>query len=294
MDLRQLEVFVAVAEEASFSRAADRLHVVQSAVSATIRNLEREWGVALFHRTTHSVGLSAEGRALLPDARAALAAAAAVGHAVDEVRGGLRGTLALGIMQRGGGGISVAAVLAAFRDEHPGVDVAVRQGGSADQAERVRAGELDLAFLGLPDAELPGLELTTLAEDRLALACHPGHRLAGRANVELKALEGERFCDLPPAWGIRIANDRAFAAAGLPHAVDYEINDVATVADFVRHGLAVTITSPLMLAPGDGVALVPIRRGAPRFVVSIAAPAARRSSPAARAFVALARRHAMA
>src|SRR5436190_63731 len=83
MDLRQLEVFVAVAEESSFSRAADRLHVVQSAVSATIRNLEREWGVGLFHRTTHSVGLSAEGRALLPEARAALAAAAAVGHAVD-------------------------------------------------------------------------------------------------------------------------------------------------------------------------------------------------------------------
>ncbi|MCW2994618.1 MAG: transcriptional regulator, LysR family, partial [Conexibacter sp.] len=208
-------------------------------------------------------------------------------------RGGLRGTLALGIMQRGGGGISVAAVIAAFRAEHPGVDVEVRQGGSADQAERVRAGELDLAFVGLPDATLPGLELTTLAEDRLALACPSGHRLAQRASVELRALAGEPFCDLPPAWGIRIANDRAFAAAGLPHAVDYEINDVATVADFVRHGLAITLTSPLMLAPGEGVAIVPIRRGAPRFVVSIAAPVARRSSPAARAFVALARRHAV-
>jgi DNA-binding transcriptional LysR family regulator len=291
MDLRHLEVFVAVAEESSFSRAADRLHVVQSAVSATVRNLEREWGVALFHRTTHSVGLSAEGRALLPEARAALEAAAAVGHAVDEVRGGLRGTIRLGIMQRGGGGISVAAVIAAFRAEHPGVDVEVRQGGSADQAERVRAGELDLAFVGLPDPELPGLALTVLAEDRLMLACAVGHRLAGRARVDLKTLAGEPFCDLPPSWGIRIANDRAFAAAGLPYAVDYEINDVATVADFVRHGLAITITSPIMLPPGDGVTLVPIRRTAPRFVVSIAMPAARRPSPAARAFVTMAQRH---
>jgi DNA-binding transcriptional LysR family regulator len=293
MDLRQLEVFVAVAEESSFSRAADRLHVVQSAVSATVRNLEREWGVTLFHRTTHHVALSPEGRALLGEARAALAAAAAVGHAVDEVRGGLRGTLRLGIMQRAAGGISVAAVIAAFRAEHPGVDVEVRQGGSADQAERVRTGELDLSFLGLPDAELPGLELTVLQQDALALACHPGHRLTARASVDLKALADEPFCDLPPSWGIRIANDRAFAAAGLPHPLAYEINDVATVADFVRHGLAITITSRLMVAPGAGVVLVPIRRGAPRFVVSVAAPADRRASPAARAFTALARRHAL-
>ena len=296
MELRHLETFVAVAEERSFSRAADRLHVVQSAVSATIRNLEREWGVALFHRTTHRVELSDAGRALLDEARAALAAAANVTAAVDEVRGGLRGTIRVGIMQAtlGAGGISVAAAISAFRAAHPNVTLTVRQGGSADQAERVRAGELDLAFVGLPDAGLPGLDLTVLAEDRLMLACHPGHRLAERASVDLKALAGEPFCDLPPAWGIRIANDRAFAAAGLPHAVDYEINDVATVADFVRHGLAVTITSALMVPPGEGVALVPIRRGAPRFVVSIAAPAARRPSPAARAFVALARRHALA
>lgn len=294
MDLRQLETFVAVAEESSFSRAADRLHVVQSAVSATIRTLEREWGVSLFHRTTHHVALSPEGRALLGEARAALAAAVAVGHAVDEVRGGLRGTLRLGIMQatQGRGGLSVAATIAAFRAEHPGVSVEVRQGGSAEQAERVRAGELDLTFLGLPDDALPGLDLTVLAEPDLLLACHPGHRLAARKGVELKDLAEEPFCDLPPSWGIRIANERAFAAAGLPHPLAYEINDVATITDFVTHGLAIAIMPAFMLAPGRPVALVPIRRGAPRFVVSIAAPARRPAGPAARAFVAMARRHA--
>jgi DNA-binding transcriptional LysR family regulator len=294
MELRHLATFVAVAEERSFSRAADRLHVVQSAVSATIRALEAEWAVTLFHRTTHQVQLSAEGRTLLPEARAALAAAADVGHAVDEVRGGLRGSIRLGIMQRAAGGVSAAAAIAWFRGEHPGVEIEVRQGGSADQAERVRAGELDLAFLGLPDTELPGLDLTVLDEGALMLACHAGHPLAGRASVDLRTLAGEPFCDLPPSWGIRIANDRAFAAAGLPHPLAYEINDVATVTDFVRHGLAITITSPAMVAPRDGVALVPIRRGAPRFAISIVAPATRRASPAARAFVATAARRALA
>jgi DNA-binding transcriptional LysR family regulator len=294
VDLRHLETFIAVAEESSFSRAADRLHVVQSAVSATIRNLEREWGVPLFHRTTHRVELSPEGRALLPEARAAVQAAAAVGHAVDEVRGGVRGTIRLGIMQttQGAGGISVAATIAAFRDQHPDVTVEVRQGGSADQAERVRAGELDLTFLGLPDRELPGLDVTVLAEPPMVLVCHPDHRLARRRSVELKDLVDEPFCDLPPAWGVRVANDRAFAAAGLPHTLAYEINDLATVTDFVAHGLAITMTLEMMLAPGLRLARVPIRRG-PSLAVSIAAPADRSAGPAARAFVATARRHAL-
>lgn len=294
VDLRHLDTFIAVAEESSFSRAADRLHVVQSAVSATIRNLEREWGVTLFHRSTHRVELSPEGRALLPEARVAVQAAAAVGHAVDEVRGGLRGTIRLGIMQaiQGGGGISVAATIAAFRDEHPGVTVEVRQGGSADQAERVRSGELDLTFLGLPDRELPGLDVTVLAEPAMVLACPPGHRLARRKAVELKDLVDEPFCDLPPAWGVRVANDRAFAAAGLPHTLAYEINDLATVADFVAHGLAITMTVEMMLAPGAPVARVPIRRG-PSLAIAIVAPAERPSSPAARVFVTMARRHAL-
>lgn len=291
MDLRHLQTFVAVAEEESFSRAADRLHVVQSAVSATVRNLEREWGVTLFQRTTHQVGLSDAGRALLPEARAALAAAAAVEDAVDEVRGGLRGTLRLGIMQAtlGAGGISVAAAISAFRAEHPGVTVTVRQGASAEQAERVRVGDLDVAFVGLPDQRLPGLDLSVLVSSPLRFACHAGHRLAGRSSVTLDEVADEPFADLPPAWGIRIANDRSFVAAGAHRTIAYEINDVATVYDFVRNGLAVAIMSPAQLAaPDPAVALVPIRHHAPRFVISLATPEGRRASPATRAFVAMA------
>lgn len=287
MELRHLETFVAVAEERSFSRAADRLHVVQSAVSATIRNLEREWGVTLFHRTTHRVELSDAGRALLDEARAALLAAAGVQHAVEEVRGGLRGTVRVGIMQatHGPGGISVAAAIAAFRAGHPAVEVTVRQGASADHADRVRRGELDVAFVGLPDLDEPGLDLTVLVDGPMHFTCHAGHRLAGRASVTLDEVAGETFADLPPSWGVRIANDRAFAAAGVTRTVTYEINDVATVVDFVRNGLAVAIMSPLQLDPDPVVASVPPRRHVPHFVVSIALPEGRRASPATRAFV---------
>jgi DNA-binding transcriptional LysR family regulator len=291
MELRHLETFVAVAEERSFSRAADRLHVVQSAVSATIRNLEAEWGVRLFHRTTHRVELSDAGHALLPEARATLTAARNTAHAVDEVRGGLRGTIRLGIMQAtlGSGGISVAAAISAFRAAHPAVTVTARQGGSAEQAERVRAGELDVAFVGLPDATLPGLTLEVITEPPLRFVCARDHPLARRRAVSLHDLQDEAFAELPPTWGIRIANDRAFAAAGVPRTIAYEINDVATVVDFVRSGLAVAIASPAQVrTPDPGITFIPIRRHAPRFIISLATPEGRRASPATRAFVAMA------
>src|SRR4029079_10579818 len=115
MELRHLATIVAVAEEGSFTRASSRLHVVQPAVSAGVRTLERELGAALFDRTTHRVQLTDAGSALLPEARATLPAARTAREAVDAVRGGLRGTVTLGIMQAGASGtIDIAALLATF------------------------------------------------------------------------------------------------------------------------------------------------------------------------------------
>src|SRR6202044_2157183 len=102
MELRQLRMFVAVAEEGGFSRAADRLHLVQSAVSAGIRGLERELGTALFDRDTRHVELSDAGHALLPEARRVLSAVALASDSVAQVGGGLRGSVTLGTMQAQG------------------------------------------------------------------------------------------------------------------------------------------------------------------------------------------------
>src|ERR1700753_1248585 len=137
MELRQLAVFVAVAEEGSFTRAADRLHVVQSAVSAGVRNLERELGASLFDPSAPRVQLTDAGNALLPEARTTLAAATAARDAVDAVRGGIRGTVLLGTMQaQGMRAIDVPGLLAEFRQEHPHVEVRIRHaaGGSAEMA----------------------------------------------------------------------------------------------------------------------------------------------------------------
>jgi len=99
VELRHLEHFVAVAEERSFTRAASRVHLVQSALSVSVQSLERELDTRLFERTTHQVALTDAGQALLPEARRTLGAAAAARSAVTDANEGMRGTLRLGLMQ---------------------------------------------------------------------------------------------------------------------------------------------------------------------------------------------------
>jgi DNA-binding transcriptional LysR family regulator len=287
VELRQLETFVAVAEEGSFTRASDRLHVVQSAVSAGVRKLEQELGVTLFDRSTHRVRLSDAGRVLLPEARMTLAAAAAAREAVDQVRGGLRGTVVLGTMQaQAMHRITVPGLLAAFRSQYPDVVVNVRHaGGSAAMADEVREGGLDLAFVALPGRSWPGLELVLLTREPMALVVPAGHRLAARAGVELAELQEETLVDHPTEWGTRMAIDRSFAAAGIQRTVAYEVNDTASVIEFIRQGLGVGLLPPSFVEGLDAVTTVPIRRHAPQFELAIATPADRRLGAAARALL---------
>ena len=287
MELRHLTVFVAVAEEASFTRAADRLHLVQSAVSASVRGLERELGAALFDRTTRRVELTDAGDALLPEARLVLAAVNAAREAVDQVSGGLRGTLRLGTMQgQAMRAVSVPRLLARFRAEHPGVEVHVSHvGGSVLMADQVRAGRLDLAFVSLPERRPSGLTLTRISREQMQIACPKGHPLATRAEVDLAALADEPFIEFPEGWGTRMATDRAFAAAGVRRTIVYEVNDVASVIEFIANGLAVALIAPSLLIAGDEVALVPVRRHAPHFEISVAVASTRRPSAVLAAFL---------
>jgi DNA-binding transcriptional LysR family regulator len=287
VELRHLTTFVAVAEEGSFTRAAERLHVVQSAVSAGIRALEAELGAALFDRSTHHVELTDAGHALLPEARRTLAAAATAREAVDEVRGGLRGTVVLGTMQaQAMHAFSIPSLLLEFSAEHPGVTLTIRHaGGSTQIADEVRDGRLDLAFVALPGRSWPGVTLSPLSREPIALAVPTGHRLANRAGVELSELADETLVDLPSGWGARIATDRAFSAAGVSRTVSYELNDTASVIEFIREGLAIGLLPPSFVREVAGVALVPIRHHAPQFEIALATPSNRRLNGPARALL---------
>jgi DNA-binding transcriptional LysR family regulator len=288
MELRQLATFVAVAEEGSFTRASERVHIVQSAVSANVRNLERELDARLFDRSTHKVELTEAGRALLPEARATLAAATAARDAVDGVRGGVRGTVVLGTMQaQGMHAIDVPGVLAEFRAEHPAVEVQIRAaaGGSQEMALQVRDGRVDLAFVAMPGGELAGLELTALGREPILLAARAGHPLTKRRTTQLAALGDQAIVEFPHGWGIRTANDRAFAAAGLTRTITYEINDTASLIGFIRHGLAVGIIPASFADDPTDLAFIPIRDHPAEFATAIATPSNRRLTAAAQALL---------
>jgi DNA-binding transcriptional LysR family regulator len=290
MELRQLECFIAVAEESSFTRAAARLHVVQSAVSATIAALEGELHIRLLERTSRRVSLSDAGRALLPKARAALDAVRDARDAVDDVKGGVRGTLRIGTLSSLAV-IDLPALLGRFHREHPAVSVqlatAASCGGSPGLVEALAEGRLDLAFVSIPGSPLPGAhgaQWRDLTATPLDLVVPAGHRLADQSRVALGELAGEAFIDFPSGYGNRAVTDRAFAAAGLQRHVAIEITAIGSGADFVRNGLGVALLPRGSTESDDGLVALPVTGADLNWPISLATPGNRTSSAAARAF----------
>ncbi|MFC8450613.1 LysR family transcriptional regulator [Kitasatospora sp. NPDC057223] len=244
MELRQLEYFVAVAEEQNFTRAAERVHISQSGVSAQIRQLERELGAELFDRSARTATLTVAGKAALEHARAALAAAGAVGQAVGEVTGLIRGRLTVGMVI----GCTVTPLfeaLAAFHRAHPGVELALLEDGSDRLVEGVRAGTVDLALIGAA-ATPAGLEAHTVISEPLVVAVPPGHPLAGRQAVTLGELAAHPVVCMPPGTGLRAVFDQACAGRGIRPRIALEASAADAIADLAARGLGVALLSRSM------------------------------------------------
>jgi DNA-binding transcriptional LysR family regulator len=285
VELRQLEYFIAVAEERHFTRAAARMHVAQSGLSASIRSLERELGASLFLRNTRSVELTDAGEALLAEARHTLANVAAAKDAVAAVQGLLRGTLAVGTLQCLGA-FDLPSVLARFHAAHPGVEIRLRQGGSTDLIERVRAGDLDLAFVTAPADGASGVVLTPIAAEPMTLACGPAHPLRERGSVALADLRDETFVDFYPGWLTRDVVDRALAAAGVHRRVGFEVNDVHWLLDLVGHGLGIAVVPRVFTAKTTAARFVPLT-DPPHWHLAVATASGRHPGAAARALLSI-------
>jgi DNA-binding transcriptional LysR family regulator len=286
VELHQLAYFVAVAEERSFTRGAARVHVVQSAVSASVGRLERELGDVLFDRTGRQITLTDAGTALLPQARATLAAAQAARDAVDQVRGGLRGTVMVGSMLSTGP-VDLSAVLGRFHANHPEVVVRLRQaaGGSRDHVQALRDGTLDLALVGVPGQAPTGINLAPLAVERLRLFCRRDHALGKRRTVTLAGLADETFVDFPVGFGIRGVIDDAFGAAGIQRAVPFEVATYEAAAGLVRNGLGVSFVPESAARTFSDLHPLDVKNVALSWTISAATSSARRPSAAARALL---------
>lgn len=239
MELRQLEYFIAVADEMSFTRAAQRVHVVQSALSTSIKKLEDELAVQLFDRSRQQIRLTPAGERLREHARQLLHSARLAKDSLSDYRGHLTGTVEFGSLVTFGK-LDVAKVLGEFHAAHPFVRIALRlsQTGSSAYMSSIADGSLDLALVSAPTRLPPGIDMHVIAEEPMVFVCRPDHRLASSARLPIEDLAAEEFVGFPEGFGIRRMIDDAFAAVGTTARTSYEVPaDFTVAAGLIRNNL---------------------------------------------------------
>src|SRR4051794_28827924 len=183
MELRQLEYFLAVVEEGSFTAAAARLYMVQSSLSASLLSLERELGTELFIRGRRGSELTDAGRAFLEPARAALADTERARDAVAEVKGLLRGSVRIATVAVPRS-LNVIETIRRFQQEHPDVEVDLLHDGAEDLVGLVADGDVDFAVTPLTHRTSPALRFEPLASTPVVIVCPADHALAGALDVD--------------------------------------------------------------------------------------------------------------
>ncbi|WP_077741010.1 LysR family transcriptional regulator [Mycolicibacterium boenickei] len=279
MELRQLEYFVAVAEEANFTRAAERVHVAQPAVSAQIRHLERELGHELFDRSRRAVRLTAAG--------AALAAVTAARTAVDELGALVRGSVVVGTVTAHD--FDMPDLLAQFHAAHPLVDITLTTDESDALLDGLRSGRLDVAIVSV-GAELPaGLAAEVVTDQRIVAAVADDHPWGRRHRVALRDLVDHPIIALPSGAGIRHQFDQACRASGVAVRVAFEASTPNALAELAERGLGVAVLPESVAITRPALHPLPITpelRGRLVFAWRVQGP----MSPAAKVLIEMARR----
>ncbi len=271
MELRHLRYFVAVAEELSFRRAAEKLHLAQPPLSARIRALETELPAKLFERTTRTVSLTHAGRVLLEEARLVLAAAAKAEQRAREAELGVVGTLRLGVVAPAANAW-LAGILRRFRQRFPGVQLSLFDLTSTEQLRRLRDQELDAGLLRPPVAPAE-LDHLLVGESRQVLALPAGHPLAKKRVLEWKDFHDQELVLIHPAaqHGFYDAFFARCAKAGArPRPVQYA-NDIQTKLWLISAGFGIAPTAaPLGDVKRSGLVSRPLPAGLPPVQTALA------------------------
>jgi len=245
VSMRQLRAFLAVAGHRHFRRAADALHLTQPAVSRLIADLESELDVRLFDRTTREVVPTEAGRYLEQALGRVLDELDNVlGHArtqADPLRGRVRiaavPTLSAGLVPAG---------IAKCAEEHPSLEIILRDQNQAQVLDAVRGGEVDFGLTVEP-ATHEEFEAETILRDPFRLVCPAGHPLASRKRIPWTALSGEPLILLDHASGSRRLIDAALARHGVEARIALEVGHPHTAFRMVEAGLGITVTPALSL-----------------------------------------------
>lgn len=243
MELRHLRYFVAVAEELHFTRAAERLHMAQPALSIQIRQFEQELGIELFLRARRRVKLSEPGRLILEQARRVLDESEQI-----KVTARRAATAALGELRLGFSGAAhysaLPRVLRDYRRHRRGIKLTLFERASEAQLAMLMRGEIDAGLIRLPLADLPpSLTTVTLVREPLMVALPRTHRLARKRPLHLAALSGEPLIMFPRAVapGLYDLIMGLGRGAGAAFTIAQEAGQIQTIVSLVAAGLGLAI-----------------------------------------------------
>lgn len=288
MNLQQLRYVVALAEASSFTKAAEAMFVVPSALSQQVGRFESEIGLKLFERTTRSVSLTPAGEALLPLVRQVVTGVDQILVDAQALAGTVRGRLTVGMMEIPSESLDVATLMATFHSHYPDVSVTLRSGGSDALIEAVRDRNLDVAIVG-SNVSSTGDVLTSirLFSEPLVAVMPAHHPLTKKSSVSITALAALPFIDFPPGYGLRHETDRGFA--NVTRRVAFEVTRVDEVTHFVRKDLGVALLPESVArtrANADPrLALRPVAGADLHRRVNLVAPHPEKRSAACQAFV---------
>jgi DNA-binding transcriptional LysR family regulator len=259
IDLKQLKYFLAVAEEKSFSRAAERLHISQPPLSQQIMKLESELGVRLFARTTRTFELTVAGKALMVEATDMLAKMRMTIDTIRQIDRGEVGRLRVGIVGS-----------AMFQSQYPRVTWTIHELGPNDQYEALRARQVDVGFWREPRVDDDQLKHDKLRQDlcfreNVCVAVNERHRLARQPHIELTDLAGE------PMLSLILANStfaryllQCCVNAGFQPSIYQEATEPQTLLAMVGAGLGVAMLPETTSRVGwPGVVFLPVKTNPP-------------------------------
>lgn len=247
MELHQLRYFLAVARERNFSRAAARCRVAQPSLSQQIQKLENELEERLFERTKREVSLTPAGELLLTHAERVLDDVEQARTVVRELRGLLRGRVALGVLPTIAP-YHLPSRLRRFAEKYPGIEVVVHEDTTAQLVQGLLAKELDLALLSLP-VEGAGLDSRELFDEPLLVALPERHKLAAKRSLVLDDLETESFILMKEGHCLGGQALQFCRLSGFSPKVSFRSAQIETVLAFVAKGWGVSLV-PAMAAKG--------------------------------------------
>lgn len=257
MDLHQLESFVAVAEEESFTYAAMRLKLTQPGVSAQIKQLEHELGIQLFQRGSRQSVLTDAGSVLLLSARKTLLAAQNLREEAADLRGVLSGTLAIGTLQSAMPA-ALAQIISDFHVAHPQVRITLAEDSSPALIDGVLAGKFDVVLAGLAGPAPKQLVGLTVFDEAVMLAMARRHPLAGKSAITITELAEVPIIALPSGSGSRSAAEQIWKQHGVPFRPDFEASAPESVVDLAARGLGIAVINESAARANTGVKIVPI------------------------------------